>query len=169
MRLRNLYLILIISFMASSCAFFQTPDSGNYYKIINVENPLIKMKLEPWTTVQSEGSDFTLFNNLTKSYYIFNSACRKNELSTLKTLTSSMFSGIEQLQYLEKTTTQHQGREAALVTASGKVDGVTRYFKVLTTQKNNCIYDYVLIAINENTLQKDTADFNSFSQSIILK
>lgn len=125
--------------------------------------------LSPWSPVKNEGSDFSLINNLTKSYFLFNSACRKNELSTLKTLTSSIFAGIEDLEYLEKTTIEHQDREASLVTASGKVDGVTRFFRVLTTQKNSCIYDYVLISVNKTTLDKDTTDFNSFTQSIILK
>ncbi len=127
------------------------------------------MDLTPWTANKNEGTDYTLFNNLTKSYFLFNSACRKNDLSNLKSLTTSMFAGIEDVNFIEKTTTTHQDREAALVLASGKVDGVTRFFRVLTTQKNNCIYDFVLIAINQVTLDKDTADFNSFSQHIILK
>lgn len=147
---------------------FQSQDAGNYSKSTNVENKIAKMNLSPWSYVKSEGSDFSLFNNLTKSYFLFNSACRKNELSTLKTLTSSMFAGIENVEFIEKSMTTHQDRDAALVIASGKVDGVTRYFRILTTQKNSCIYDYVLISTNKTTLDKDTTDFNSFTQYIIL-
>lgn len=165
MALRFIPLLLILS----SCAFFQTQDTGNYSKSTSVENKMLSMNLKPWTQVKNEGNDFTLFNNLTKSYFLFNSACRKSEQSTLKTLSTSMFAGIEDIEYLEKTTVTHQDRDAALVIAAGKVDGVTRYFRVLTTQKNNCIYDYVLIAINKLTLEKDTTDFNSFTQNIILK
>jgi hypothetical protein len=165
MKLRFIPLLLILT----SCSFFQTQDSGNYSKSTSVENRMLKMNLSPWSTVKNEGSDFSLINNLTKSYFLFNSACRRNELSTLKTLTSSIFAGIDELEYLDKTTITHQDRDASLVTASGKVDGITRYFRVLTTQKNSCIYDYVLISINKITLDKDTTDFNSFTQNIILK
>lgn len=160
---------IVLLFLLSSCGLFKVQETGNYSKSVDVQNNLVRMNLEPWSTIKNEGSDFSLFNNLTKSYFLFNSACRKNELSNLKVLTSSMFAGIDDLNFIEKTTTPFQGREAALVLASGKVDGVTRYFKVLTTQKNYCIYDFVLIAINQNTLEKDTADFNSFTQHIILK
>lgn len=165
----NAIRLITILLFVTSCAFFQTPETGNYSKSTSVINPLTTMTLTPWTTMKSEGNDFTMFNNLTKSYFLFNSACRKNEFNSLNTLTSSMLAGIEDLEFLERTKTDHQGREAALVTASGKLDGVTRFFKVLTTQKNNCIYDFVLIAINKNTLEKDTADFNSFTQHIVLK
>lgn len=169
MKLTNGLTHFLLLLTLTSCGLFQTQDSGNYSKSTTAQNKMIGMDLTPWTVGKNEGSDYTLFNNLTKSYFLFNSACRKNDLSNLKTLTSSMFAGIDEVIFIEKTTTNHQGREAALVTASGKVDGVTRYFKVLTTQKNNCIYDYVLIALNEKTLEKDTADFNSFTQHIILK
>jgi len=165
MKLKFIPLLLILS----SCGFFQTQETGNYSKSTTVENRMVMMNLKPWTQVKNEGSDFTLFNNLTKSYFLFNSACRKNELSTLKTLSTSMFAGIEDIEIVEKTMTTHQDRDAALVIASGKVDGITRYFRVLTTQKNSCIYDFVLIAVNEITLNKDTTDFNSFTQNIILK
>lgn len=165
MTLRFIPLLLLIS----SCAFFQTQDTGNYSKSTSIENKMLTMNLKPWTQVKNEGSDFSLFNNLTKSYFLFNSACRKNEQSTLKTLSTSMFAGIEDVEYLEKTTITHQDRDAALVIAQGKVDGITRYFRVLTTQKNNCIYDFVLISINKLTLDKDSTDFNSFTQNIILK
>ena len=169
MKFKNHFILLLIIFGLQSCALFKSQDSGNYSKSNSVQNQLVSMDLTPWTTNNSEGTDYTLFNNLTKSYFLFNSACRKNESSNLKTLTTSMFAGIQDVNFLEKTTTTHQERDATLVLASGKVDGVTRYFRVLTTQKNNCIYDFVLIAINQNTLEKDTTDFNSFSQHIILK
>lgn len=165
MKLLLIPLLLILS----SCSFFQTQDSGNYSKSTSFDNRMLKMNLSPWSAVKNAGNDFSLFNNLTKSYFLFNSACRNNEVSTLKTLTTSMFAGIEDLEYLDKSTIKHQDRDAALVTASGKVDGVTRYFRVLTTQKNSCIYDYVLISVNKVTLDKDTTDFNSFTQNIILK
>jgi hypothetical protein len=52
------------------------------------------------------------------------------------------------------------------MTVLGKVDGVERYFHLITMQKNNCIYDFVLISTNEKNLNTDNTDFNGFLQRI---
>ena len=79
-----------------------------------------------------------------------------------------MLTGIDNVEYIEKTNTTHQDREAALVIAKGSMDGVERFFRILTTQKNNCIYDYALISTSLKNLEKDSVDFNKFIQLLKL-
>jgi hypothetical protein len=158
-------IFIVIATVLTSCA---SNDNGRYTKSDHVTNTLEKKIQKPWKEIKSEGSDFALTNTNSNSFFLFNSSCRKFEASNLNTLTASILTGLDNLEIIERASATHQDREAVLVTAKGKLDGITRFFKILTTQKNSCIYDYVLIATNQKNLDTDTADFNSFTQSIKL-
>ncbi len=137
-------------------------DDGVYSKSTSIEFKMSDLVNKNWSEVRNEASDLALINNKSKSFFLLNSACRKYESSTLNTLTASIFSGINNLVYLEQNKTSYQEREAMLASAQGTIDGVTRFIKVLTTQKNNCIYDFALISISKEKLDIDTNDFNKF-------
>lgn len=144
-------------------------QTGVYKKSEEVNNTLIKNISSPWSELNAEGSDYALSNNETHSIFLFNSACRKYEGSNLSALTSSILSGMEELKILNKKNTYYQEREAVEVLASGKLDGVLRFFQIITIQKNNCIYDYILISTNLKNLELDSPAMKSFLQRIILK
>lgn len=159
------YLFLILLTVLYACS---SADNGVYTKSDTVNNGLKKNLPKHWREVGNEGSDYALQNNQSNTFFIFNSACRKFDPSNLPTLTNSIMAGINNVEIIEKLMTEHQGREAVLLTAKGSMDGITRYFKVLTTQKNNCIYDYALIATDAKNLERDTKDFNNFTQQLKL-
>jgi hypothetical protein len=161
MKIIPLLLILLIALLG--CSSSET-DNGAYTKSNLVEDSLSKNVKSPWKKVSTEGSDIALSNQKTNSFFIFNSACRKFDPSNLPTLTNSILTGIDNVEIKEKTMTTHQERDAVLVIAKGSVDGIERYFRILTTQKNNCIYDLALIATTAEKLEKDTVDFNKFIQ-----
>ena len=158
-----LFSVFIILFSACSS------ESGVYRKSREVENLLENSIPAPWREISSEGSDYALQNNSTNSIFLFNSSCRKYEGGTLNSLTGAMFAGIDDLKISEKKNVTHQGREAAEVTASGSVDGIQRFFKIVTLQKNSCIYDYILISTNMKNITDDTPALTTFLQKIILK
>lgn len=162
--MKNILLIIFITVL-SACS---SADNGVYTKSTFVENGLKKNKPKSWKEVDNQGSDYALLNTKSDSFFVFNSACRKFDPSNLPTLTNSILSGINDVEIINKTNTEHQGREAVLVTAKGSMDGISRYFRILTTQKNNCIYDYALISVDAKTLEADTPDFNSFTQQLKL-
>lgn len=161
--MKNIFLILSL-LIISSCS----SDGGAYKKSDRVDNQLSSNVPKPWSKLSSEGSDYALQNKKSKSIFLFNSSCRKFEGSSLEALTSSMLTGIEDLQVTEKKDAFYQDRDAVEVTANGKLDGITRFFKIVTIQKNNCIYDYVLIATNAKNLSADTADLKTFLERIKL-
>lgn len=163
--MKNLLLIVLLLLVA--CSSSET-DNGAYTKSSTVENKLSKNVKQPWKEVENQGSDIALNNKTTNSFFIFNSACRKYDPSNLPSLTNSILTGISNVEILEKTIVQHQDRDAALVIAKGSVDGIERYFRILTTQKNNCIYDFALISTSQANLDKDTNDFNKFIQQLKL-
>lgn len=162
--MKNILLIIFITVL-SACS---SADNGVYTKSTFVENGLKKNKPKSWKEVDNQGSDYALLNTKSDSFFVFNSACRKFDPSNLPTLTNSILSGINDVEIINKTNTEHQGREAVLVTAKGSMDGISRYFRILTTQKNNCIYDYALISTTEAHLNTDTKDFNNFIQLLKL-
>jgi hypothetical protein len=155
-------LFLVALFILSSCSLFQSEDSGRYTKSNAVENRLEKISVVPWKKTKTEGSDFAL------NYFLFNSSCRKFDASDLNSLTTSILTGLTELTIVKREKVIHQDRDAVLVIAHGKLDGITRYFRILTTQKNNCIYDLVLIATNKKNLEADTEDYSNFVQLIEL-
>ncbi|MBP9680366.1 MAG: hypothetical protein KBD76_03085 [Bacteriovorax sp.] len=163
--MRNILLtILLLSLYACSSS-----ENGVYKKNIEASNQLKNNLPAPWREIPSEGSDLALENTKTKSYFLFNSACRKYEGSNLNALNSSILSGIEQINFLDKKNTFYQEREALEVLASGKLDGVERFFRIITIQKNNCIYDYVLISINLKNTEADTPMLRTFLERIVIK
>lgn len=163
----RIHLISILFFL-SACSAFQSDDSGRYTKSETVRN-LIRKPARPWQSIKGEGSDFALANAVTNSIFLFNSSCRKFEASNLNTLTASILTGLNDLEIIERSTTTHQDREAVKVIAKGQLDGITRFFNILTTQKNYCIYDYVLISTDRKNLDKDANDFKKFTQLIELQ
>lgn len=163
--MKNLILICLLFLVA--CSSSET-DNGAYTKSTAVEDKLTKTIKAPWKEVENQGSDIALNNQKTKSFFIFNSACRRYDPSNLPSLTNSILTGISNVEIVEKSIVQHQERDAALVIAKGSVDGVERFFRIMTTQKNNCIYDFALISTSQANLDKDTVDFNKFIQLLKL-
>lgn len=153
----RLFFIIIISILTACSS-----DSGAYKKSDRVLNSLLKNPPSPWNEINSEGSDYALINSKSKSIFLFNSACRKFESSNLSNLTSSLLSGIENIEILDRKSSTLNDRDAVEVLVSGKLDGVQRFFKIITIQKNSCIYDFMLIAKNKKTIDQDSPSLNEF-------
>ena len=160
----KIFILIIISIIFTSCS----SDKNNYTKSENVSNHLIGNIPRPWKQISGEGSDFALTNSSTKSIFLFNSSCRKYEGSNLNSLTSSLLSGIDELSILDKKNIFIQERDATEVSASGKIDGVQRFLKIVTIQKNSCIYDYVLISTNPKNMSSDSNYLSQFLTGIII-
>lgn len=163
--MRHFFLFLIFLSLYS-CG---SSEPTNYRKSTEIVNKLKTNIPKPWKEMNADASDYALENTQTNSLFILNSACRKYEASNLNTLTSSILSGIDNLFFIEKKKSFYQEREAAEVTASGTLDGVQRFFKIITIQKDNCIYDYVLISTNDKNLAADTPALQSFLERIVIK
>ena len=160
--MKHILLFSILLFFSCSS------DSGLYKKSLNVNNQLIEDSPDAWAKISSEGSDFALQNKISNSLFLFNSACRKHEASTLNALTTSILAGLDDVKIIEKSNTFYQGREAIEVVANGKLDGIQRFFRIITIQKNNCIYDYLLISTNQKNLDADSSALKLFLKRIIL-
>jgi len=162
--------ILLISILyLSACSMFSSNESGAYVKSKNYINSLEKITPSNWTRLTDDGADFALLNKKSNSIFLINSACRKNEFSSLNALSSSLIAGIADIEILDRKNIEHQGREAQEIRLTGKVDGVKSFINILTTQKNNCIYDFVLISKTLKKLEADYPNFQDFISKVTLE
>ena len=161
--MKILFFIIIIIAIASCSS-----ERNNYSKSESVTNHIAKNIPTPWKQISGEGSDFALTNNATKSIFLFNSSCRKYEGSNLNSLTTSLLTGIDDLNINERKSIFIQERDASEISLSGKIDGVQRFLKIITVQKNSCIYDFVLIATNAKNLSGDSSYLNQFLTGIVI-
>ena len=160
----KILLLIIVIIAIASCS----SERNNYSKSESVTNHIAKNIPSPWKQISGEGSDFALTNNTTKSIFLFNSSCRKYEGSNLNSLTTSLLTGIDELNINERKSIFIQERDASEISLSGKIDGVQRFLKIITVQKNSCIYDFVLIATNAKNLSGDSSYLNQFLTGIVI-
>ncbi len=165
--MKHFFYILIL-FILVACSS-NSNDRGVYKKSTQYVNLLDKSIPVVWRKINSEGADYALENKVTGSIFVFTSACRNYDQSSLTNLTSSMLSSLGRPTVLEKRKLNHQGRESEIIKFQASVDGITRYLYTLTLQKNDCIYDYALIATSLKNLDIDLEDFIRFSNAIVLK
>ncbi len=161
-------LLLSLLYFAS-CSMFSSNENGAYIKSKNYFNDLEKSIPNNWTRLTDDGADFALLNKKSNSIFLINSACRKNETSSLNALSSSLITGIADIEIIERKNIDYQGREAQEIKFSGKVDGVKSFVNILTTQKNYCIYDFVLISKSNKKLEQDYINFKDFISRVTLE
>lgn len=164
--MKILFITLSILLLTSCSLFMSSNESTAYQKSSTVQNQLKGKLPTNWIAVNNETSDFAISNTKTHSVFLLNSACRKFEASNLNSLAAAILVGVDIQKIFEKKIISFQGRDAMDMTVLGRLDGVDRFFHVLTTQKNNCIYDFVLISTSEKNLNSDNLDFQNFIQRI---
>ncbi len=161
--------LLLFVLCLSSCSMFSSNENGAYIKSKNYINELEKSIPSNWSRLTDDGADFALMNKKSNSIFLINSACRKNETSSLNALSSSLITGIADIEIIERKNIDFQGREAQEIKFSGKVDGVKSYVNIITTQKNYCIYDFVLISKSIKKLDQDYTNFKDFISRVTLE
>jgi hypothetical protein len=159
-------LLTLLFLTLTSCSLFESNETGSYKKSTNIQNQLKGNLPKEWISINRESSDYAITNKISNSVFLVISACRKFEASNLEYLTSAILTGVDVVNVIEKKIIRFQERDALDMTVLGKVDGVERFFHLITLQKNNCIYDLVLIATSEKNLNQDNRDFSNFIQRI---
>ena len=163
------YLFAIIILIFNGCTLISSNESNVYKKSTSIFINIKDQLPNAWSNINDETSDFAVSNSKSHSVFLINSSCRKFEAADLNSLSSSMLIGVEIIKIIDKKIITFKDREAIELVVMGKVDGITRFFHIITTQKNNCIYDFVLISTNEKNLENDNQDFSYFIQKVEIK
>jgi hypothetical protein len=154
-KLVSFFLILLVS----SCSLFSSdegPDKSEYS--IDFIHP-------DWQEIPPEDSDRAFLNRKNGDVIIANSFCNKYQDNELSTLAERALSGIGKLTYENKMETTFNNKEAYIIYANGKLDGVKVYLKLMNYRRNNCYYDFLMISSSKITKPRDSL-FSKFLNSI---
>lgn len=160
---RKLVYISLILLLATSCSSLFSTKTFQ-------KNPQLKIQFSnpSWNDISKEGSDFASRNTKTNSIIIVNSNCKKYISTGLRDLTENILMGLDNKKIIIQKTSNAKSREILTTIASGKLDGIQTYIKIITLKKNRCIYDYMLISKNLKLLKSDSIIFDSiFISSLI--
>ncbi len=89
------------------------------------------------------------------------SVCKRYTESPLDALARDMLSGLSGRQIVSQGSVPFAGREGYDLIADGKMDGVPVRMWVRVLKKNNCIFDFTLVAPPEK-FEKARGDFEAF-------
>jgi hypothetical protein len=109
-----------------------------------------------WNSINPQGADKTYVHNNHGSIIMINSLCKKYDSSGLDVLSNNFLTGLTDLEIIEKKSVPYKGREAIALLSKGKLDGVLVFLNTLTSNRNHCTYDFVLISpikVNEDDLK----------------
>ena len=109
-----------------------------------------------WNSINPQGADKTYVHNSHGSIIMINSLCKKYDSSGLDVLSNNFLTGLTDLEIIEKKSVPYKGREAIALLSKGKLDGVLVFLNTLTSNRNHCTYDFVLISpikVNEDDLK----------------
>ncbi len=110
------------------------------------------------------GPDLAWHHRASHSTLSINSDCNQPD-TPLKALTQHLLFGFTERAILSQQRQPMDGRESLHSHATGKLDGVPQHLRLVVLKKDECVYDLVLAAPNEKTLDRHTPTFNATVQS----
>lgn len=153
-KLSSIYPILICLLLANACSLFL----GNDVDEFKSDHYEIDFTLNDWKKITADESDHAYIKESSKSIIFINSYCKKHDSTTLDNLVSHLFAGIDKPAIEEKSSYTLFGREAILVKANGKLDGIQSYLQMFVVNKNRCTYDFILISTSSQQRELDAKD-----------
>lgn len=156
-QLYQLFFIICTLIALNSCVSvklgenFQSSAKKNF-TFTEPNQPFVKVDLdqadEAWQSSKT-GNNISIFTD-----------CRPNS-SSLKSLRSSLFGGVEDLIVNEEKTLTFNNREALQSVITGKMEGVPVKINILIFKKNECVYNITYVALTER-YEKEIPIFKKF-------
>lgn len=141
-RIGQFFLFLGLASAHFSCALFSgggdAPAKSSATKYISPKKPFLETPLHG-------GADHAWQSDLTGNTIAYNSACSKDEDSSLEILKRKILTGIDRPNLEKNDTVDFDGREGKRVAGSGFVDGVPVKFSILVFRKGDCAYDLIYV------------------------
>ncbi|MFZ4713877.1 MAG: hypothetical protein ACOYL6_09210 [Bacteriovoracaceae bacterium] len=113
-----------------------------------------------WRSIDPQGADKAYMNEERGSVIMVNSLCRKYDSTGLEVLSNNFLGGLTELEVLQKNSITYKDREAYSLQSKGKLDGVTVFLNSLTSNRNHCTFDFVLIS----PLKVSEADLKTYQE-----
>lgn len=117
---------------------------------------------EGWDSVAVEDNDIAFHNPSLGAIVQVNATCDPVGDIPLTVLTNHLLAGFTARQTLSEDLVPLDGREALRTHAIANLDGVSREFLIFVIKKNDCVYDFTLIAPDRAAFTRSQAIFEGF-------
>ena len=119
-----------------------------------------------WSVRQDKRADY-VWSHHDGRVLLANSFCDQFQSGSLEDYAIKTARSVEQLEILDKKITHFRSREAFMLKARGKVDGVEVNLTLLNSRRNNCYFDFVSIIPGTTPAQPSfEKDFDYFLESV---
>lgn len=103
----------------------------------------ISLPPEEWRQKSLRNADL-FFEHVNRHASIyFSTQCEQFSDSPLEALTAQMLVGFNEIEIINRERKQLAEREVLISELTAKIDGVTRYLKIMVLRKNRCVFDGV--------------------------
>ncbi len=103
----------------------------------------ISLPSKEWQQKSFRGADLYFEHVSKKASIYFSTQCEKFSDSPLEALTAQMLIGFNDIDIKKREAKELADREVLVSELTAKVDGVTRYMKIMVLRKNRCVFDGV--------------------------
>jgi len=115
-----------------------------------------------WTRITVANNDLAFHDASLEAIIEVNASCDPAGDIPLTVLTNHLLAGFTQRQILSQDLLPMDGREALRSHVIAALDGVPREFLIFVMKKDDCVYDFVLIAPEGTPFQRSQAIFEGF-------
>jgi hypothetical protein len=150
--------ILVINLLLYSCSSSKPDD-------LKSKEYSYSLSSSDWNSINPQAADKTYVHNSHGSIIMINSLCKKYDSSGLDVLSNNFLSGLRELEIIEKKSVPYKGRDAISILSKGKLDGVLVFLNTLTSNRNHCTYDFVLISPNK-IVDEDLKTYQALLESV---
>lgn len=127
----------------------------------------IEFQKADWNSKNDNRSDYVFENSKDGRILLSNSFCNEFQEQPLENLALKGFSGVKDIVVIQNEYITFKNREAFKIEASGFVDGVKVYLRLLNTRRDNCYFDFM--EITPFSYHKNDSLFQQFLDSVVFK
>lgn len=163
--------LLCLLFTSSCSLIFQNKEIENEKgQNYSIDDDMLKS----WHKISPAGSDIAYENKNSGSIIFINSICNRYQETPLRLLAQNLLDSFDDIHFHEKKYLELNEFEVFFQQATGtfhleKVEEPTPVIiQSKTFRAYSCIFDFILIATNENSFQKDQKSFKQLFDSFRL-
>jgi accessory colonization factor AcfC len=135
--MKTIFLILLFGLIGSGCV--TSPNLvKKRYASYGISPPS-----EDWHQESFRDADLFFKHKERNATIFFSTQCEKFSDSPLEALTAQILVGLSDIEIKKQERLVLAERDAMITELTAKVDGVTRFLKIMVLRKNRCVFDGV--------------------------
>ncbi len=135
--MKTIFLILLFSLIGSGCTTSPNLVKKRYARY-GISPPS-----EDWQQKSFRGADLFFEHKDRQASIFFSTQCEQFSDSPLEALTAQMLIGFADIQITKQERSSLADRDVMVTELTAKIDGVSRFLKIMVLRKNRCVFDGV--------------------------